>query len=259
MKKFLLYSALFVSGLTLGQTHTVYFDFDEANTTSSQNLESWIKAHPDIYVYKIYGYADRTGYAIYNTDLSQRRANHVLKQLIEYDISVSDSLDIKGFGEEFKLDPSDAKNRKAIIYYKPKEPAEKPEETKKLPSEFADKVSIAKVGDKLRLPNLYFYNYSDLVVPKSRPTLVELLRIMKENSKLKIDIQGHICCELVETGNISYRRAKAVYDYLVKNGIDKARLSFKGLKNTRPIYPMPEKNDIERDANRRVEIEIIEN
>ena len=97
------------------------------------------------------------------------------------------------------------------------------------------------------------------MVPGSRAVLSELLVIMRNRPKLKIDIQGHICCQEQEVANISEKRAKAVYDFLVRNGIDKSRLSYQGFQSSRPVYPLPEKNDEERDANRRVEIEIIEN
>jgi outer membrane protein OmpA-like peptidoglycan-associated protein len=54
-------------------------------------------------------------------------------------------------------------------------------------------------------------------------------------------------------------RAKAVYNYLLRQKINRNRLSFKGFGNTQPIFPIPEKTEAERDANRRVEIQIVEN
>jgi flagellar motor protein MotB len=36
-------------------------------------------------------------------------------------------------------------------------------------------------------------------------------------------------------------------------------MSYKGFGTTRPIYPIPEKNEIEANENRRVEIMIVEN
>jgi outer membrane protein OmpA-like peptidoglycan-associated protein len=82
----------------------------------------------------------------------------------------------------------------------------------------------------------------------------ELLLVMMNNENLKIEIHGHICCFTVDTENLSFKRAQAVYDYLVKNGIAIDRLSFKGFGSTMPIYPLPEKSEEERVANRRVEI-----
>lgn len=262
MKKTLLFAFFFISCLIQAQTHTVYFDFDidEANATSEASLDKWMDEHKDAYVYKVYGYADSTGYAIYNVDLSQRRAAYVMEKLKEANIAIADSVDIEGFGEDFKQDPVAEKNRKVEIYYsRPAPKKAEPVEIPKKPTEFTRLVEKSKVGDKLRLPNLYFYNYSSVIVPSSEPILRELLEIMKSNPKLRIDIQGHICCQKVETGDISGKRARAVYYFLIKNGISKDRLSYQSFKSSRPIYPLPEKNDEERDANRRVEIEIIEN
>jgi outer membrane protein OmpA-like peptidoglycan-associated protein len=49
--------------------------------------------------------------------------------------------------------------------------------------------------------------------------------------------------------NLSEARAKAIYDYLIKNGIDARRLDYKGLKSNFPL-------GIGDKFDRRVEIEI---
>lgn len=98
-----------------------------------------------------------------------------------------------------------------------------------------------------------------MVLPSSRPILGELLKIMQDNPLLKIDIQGHICCQKVEENQISLKRAMAVYNYLVRNGVNKSRLSYQSFGSSRPVHPLPEKSEAEKVANRRVEIEIIEN
>ncbi|MBC8884372.1 OmpA family protein [Flavobacterium piscinae] len=114
------------------------------------------------------------------------------------------------------------------------------------------------MGEFLKLKGLNFYNMSDVILPDSRPILEELLQIMKDNPTLKIEIQGHICCKEIEVEDISIKRAKTVYNYLLSNGISESRISYKGFASTRPIYPLPEKNEEERVANRRVEILILE-
>ena len=47
--------------------------------------------------------------------------------------------------------------------------------------------------------------------------------------------------------------------FLFNNNIDKSRLSYKGFGVTEPIHLIPEKDETERAANRRVEILIVEN
>jgi outer membrane protein OmpA-like peptidoglycan-associated protein len=61
-----------------------------------------------------------------------------------------------------------------------------------------------------------------------------------------------------EVDDISLKRAKTVYNFLLSNGISADRITYKGFASSRPIYPLPEKNEEERVANRRVEILIIE-
>ena len=82
---------------------------------------------------------------------------------------------------------------------------------------------------------------------------------MEENLKLKIEIQGHICCQTKgDVADVSTARARAIYSYLLRNKIDRKRMTFKGYANTRPIHPIPEKTPQEEDENRRVEILIVE-
>jgi flagellar motor protein MotB len=45
--------------------------------------------------------------------------------------------------------------------------------------------------------------------------------------------------------------------FLIKNGINRNRMSFKGFGTSKPIYPIPEKSAQEEEDNRRVEIMIL--
>lgn len=241
------------------EKQTFYFDFDidEVNSSSLKDLDKWILANKEAVIQKVYGYTDSVGSIEYNEKLSERRAQDMFERLKSFKVRIPKGIDVRGFGENFEQDAEQAKNRKVEVYYHLPIKEKKVEKTET--TELTQKIDNSKTGDRLKLPNLYFYNHSDIVVPGSRPVLSELLVIMRNRPKLKIDIQGHICCQEQEVANISEKRAKAVYDFLVRNGIDKSRLSYQGFQSSRPVYPLPEKNDEERDANRRVEIEIIEN
>jgi outer membrane protein OmpA-like peptidoglycan-associated protein len=61
-----------------------------------------------------------------------------------------------------------------------------------------------------------------------------------------------------DINDLSTRRAQAVYNYLVRQKINRKRLSYKGFGTSKPIYIIPEKTPQEEDANRRVEILILE-
>ncbi len=237
----------------------VFFDFDisEANQTSAQKLNNWIKENPTAEVSKIFGYCDAVGSLEYNDTLSLKRANHMLKILKSNSISIKENIEVKGFGEQFNKSKIDSENRKAIVFYTiPK----KIISTEKKSETLTEDIKTTKIGDKLRLKNLNFYNRSGRMVKSSIPIVEELLKIMQENPKLKIEIQGHICCQIgTDLEDIAMLRSKAVYDFLVENGIEKNRLKYKSFGSSLPLYPIPEKNEWEKDQNRRVEILILEN
>jgi outer membrane protein OmpA-like peptidoglycan-associated protein len=122
-------------------------------------------------------------------------------------------------------------------------------------------VTVVKLrkGDKITLDNLLFIGGSSGLREESKPLLEQLLEVMQNNPKLKIEIQGHVCCYPDRKNVLSKRRAKMVYDYLRSKGIAKKRISYKDFGGSKPIYPMPERNEEERIANRRVEIEVLSN
>ena len=249
--KLLVLLLVFVSGFSQDKME-VFFDFNVAtpNQSSAEILQKWIAENPNRVVTKLSGYCDNVDGRAYNKALSLKRINSVLNTLKENNISVSPSVLLVPMGEDFKQSKIQAANRKVVVYYQ-KEKAE---------AQLASKIKTSKKGDLIKLKNIYFYNNSDKTVSKSEPTLKELLGVMNANPKLKIEIQGHICCKkITEPDDVSAARAKAIYTYLIQNKIDKKRLTYKGYGVTRPIHPIPEKNTQEEEENRRVEIMIVEN
>lgn len=240
---------LFVATLSFSQEKIeVFFDFnkDIPNVTSTEFFNIWMNENRDVEVVKISGYCDSIDNSKYNKDLASRRIKSVLENLKMSKIEVNPKVVIDNNGKDFKQSKNQAENRKVVIYFNR--------------NKLSNSISKSNKGDLIKLRALNFYNNSDVIVPKSQPVLKELLDIMKSNPKLKIEIQGHICCKLPnQEDTISEARAKAVYDYLIKNKIDKGRMTYKGYGVSNPIYKIPEKNDFEADENRRVEILIIEN
>ncbi|MFP9115500.1 OmpA family protein [Flavobacterium sp. RHBU_3] len=243
------------------QKFTVYFPFnkDVATDESVAKLFEWISENPEASINLLEGDADKTGNEYYNIDLSERRIAYVLGFLDSSENFDLTATNRKAFGESRAKAGHSAPDRKVTIYFTEKEivPAAIAPPEKKEPSDFAKKITNSNKGDKIRIPDLHFYNNSDIVLPSSEPILKDLLSVMVDNPTLKIDIQGHICCQKNEEHEISKRRAITVYAYLIKNGIAKERLSYQSFGSTRPIYKLPEKNEEERVANRRVEIEIL--
>ena len=121
-----------------------------------------------------------------------------------------------------------------------------------------DAIHTAKVGSILTLRNINFYPGSADLLPESMSNVNELLKIMIKNPSLKIEIRGFICCAKTDFNNLSIKRAKTIYTYLLTNKIDADRVSYRGFGTLKPIYPYPEKDENERIANRRVEIKIVD-
>lgn len=234
----------------------LYFDFDKdvPNEKSIEKLNNWLGSIDSIEVTKIEGYCDFVDTEEYNKELSLRRATSVLSTLESNNLNVKNT-EIIGFGENFQQSKIQSKNRKAIVYYQQVKKIETLEPPKD--SKLSKQITESKVGEKLKLENLNFYNHSDIVRKESRPILEDLLKIMKANETLKIEIHGHICCMIDDSHQIALLRAKMVYNFLIQNGINKNRLAFKSFGSAKPIYPLPERNEEERDANRRVEIMVI--
>ena len=113
-----------------------------------------------------------------------------------------------------------------------------------------------KVGDKIRLKNIYFETNSHTLEEKSNVVLDNLLEFLNVNSKVRIALQGHTDNIGTNQDNLilSKKRAKVIYDFLVKNNIYKGRLSYEGFGEENPL----ETNDtsIGRAMNRRTEFTI---
>ena len=244
-----------VSIKSLGQKQLeVFFDFnkDFPNPTSILEINEWIANNKNVEITKLLGYCDSIDTKDYNKKLALRRIENVQILLDKSGLKFNKSLEKVAFGKDFKQSKVQAENRRVTIFYN---------QATLLPveSELTKKIKSAKVGELITLPNIYFFNNSARIVPKSQPTLIDLRCAMEENLKLKIEIQGHICCQTFgDKNDVSTARARAIYNYLLRSKIDRKRMTFKGYGTTRPIHPIPEKNEQEENENRRVEILIVE-
>lgn len=230
---------------------------DVINEESQKNFNAWLSNAKEIEVTNIQGYCDSIDDKIYNMHLSKRRVDNVLSLLKTNKVVLSKNIQLSSLGEDFLQSNILSENRKVeILFHKVQPLPIKKEEHKKSAIEF--NLSKAYVGDLLKLDNINFLNLSDQLLPESKPALLELISVMKKNKDLEIEIQGHICCQKKEGKyDVSEARAKRIYDILIENGIEKVRLSYKGFGSKKPIYPLPEKDEYERIANRRVEILIV--
>lgn len=240
----------------------VFFDFNshDLNAAALTKLNDWMLHKPQSKVLKIYGFCDWKGTAEYNDTLSLQRVQTVFDYLTEHNIEIDKNYFQRGFGKNFTQNKNQALNRKVEISYSDliPEAIEQSKEIKEIT--LSEKVKAAKKGDNINLKNINFYNNSARIIPKSESTLYDLLCVMQENPNLKIEIQGHICCQNTSAmDHISSARARAIYSYLIRNKIQRNRLAYKGYGVKHPIYPIPEKGPEQEAENRRVEIKILEN
>ena len=98
------------------------------------------------------------------------------------------------------------------------------------------------------------YNGSNFQVDENyQYVLSHLVELLNKDTTLRVHIRGHVCCG--PGIKLSKKRAKKVYKYLLRSGICKTRLSYKGYSNTAPLI-FPEKEEEDEMANRRVDFVI---
>jgi outer membrane protein OmpA-like peptidoglycan-associated protein len=134
--------------------------------------------------------------------------------------------------------------------------------SKKLPKlEF--RLPKLEIGQSFDLNNLYFVGNKALLMKRSVTDLARLHRFMAFNKGISVEIGGHVNHPNAPKDrkgswyhSLSVRRAKLIYNYLIKKGIDELRLTYKGYANWKMRYPEASK-EAEMRLNRRVEIKII--
>lgn len=107
------------------------------------------------------------------------------------------------------------------------------------------------------LRNLLFDTDKTTIRNISAPSLEELYQLMAQNPNMRIRITGHTDNVGSERYNkkLSEGRAKAVYDEMVKRGIDPSRMEWNGRGSKEPIES--NKTAEGRAENRRVEFTIL--
>ncbi len=269
--KFLYSVILFVLfQLTFAQEQAVfYFDNNkfELNKVEVAKLQKWISENTTSKILSITGSTDEVGSTGFNDTLSQKRVSYVFNQ-IKGKVNIRPDFKSISLGEKGATSTNKAENRKAIIHYLLEKDLDKEDEVlgiKEAEPEvvipddapLAEKVKLAKVGTKIKLKNINFYQNTFATMPESQGTLYDLLFVMQNNPQLIIEIQGHICCIDKDYRNLSTDRAKQIKRFLVYNGIQDYRVKTKGFGVSQPIHPIPEATPEQAAENRRVEIEIL--
>jgi len=233
----------------------------------------------------IIGYADFLGSSDYNQRLSKTRAS-LVQQYIKAkgqarvtlkrsegrgEAASHDSGSPEGEARQRRVDvalgftaASVARIKKDSTLTQASNPAG-PDKKKETPQP-AKPITELAVGESVALPGINFEPGRHILMKASYPTLEILLKTLKDHPTMIVEIQGHVCCTGSEADgmdldtwepNLSENRAHIVYDYLVVNGIDSRRLTYKGYAHRKPLR-WPEDSEEAQQANRRVEIKVLQ-
>lgn len=285
-------------------TFRIYFDLnvDALNERSRSFLDSLNYANilvPGIPI-SIIGHADYLASDAYNQDLSERRAGHVKAYLNSFGIRDADLKLVFGNGERNsrQLDSDAAKknNRLAgrgvatdrrveIVMERQRAGTTKrlrtryvgadttikmqPWRNQRVPPSTSDPgfdINKIPIGGTFILKNIRFPMGRHVPRQESYKELDRLLNMMTQNPKVRIQIEGHICCvdnmpDAMDLDtrklDLSVNRAKFVCEYLEQRGVNKNRLTYIGFGKSRPIIAN-EQNEQEASTNRRVEIRVLD-
>lgn len=256
-------------------THEVYFETDkyEVPSTEESRLLLFISklSDMDIETISIYGFCDDIGASSYNLKLSQQRADAIKTIFSSNEISEDLISNVDGKGEillriveEKNLLKIRGLNRKVEIIVRPKplkpievikEDTVVEEKKKEVPEVIKGEL---KVGDKIVFDTILFKTSYSTILPESKKTLEAIANALVERDDIYFTIQGHVCCtqntrdaidRKTKERNLSLARAKYIYDYFAKKGVNTKRMRYLGMRRKFPLGGDPK-------FDRRVEIVI---
>jgi outer membrane protein OmpA-like peptidoglycan-associated protein len=288
----LVFACLQAAAQKRNDTFSVYFELDVASLNSKAQLvidslfyvEKIKKGVP----VSIIGYADYLATDEYNLELSRERATNVKSYLTRSGLDDRSIKLLLGKGEVKRIDtvvatkgiPRDRRVDIVMEYEKPSmvrpdaHPYDttivmKPSEKLLVPPSSSDPgfdITQIPKGKTFILKNIYFPMGRHFPRESSYEDLNMLLEAMKENPYLAIQIEGHVCCisnvpDAYDLDShqmdLSFNRARFIYEYLKARGIDAARLKYIGFGKSKPIIA-DEQTQEEAAINRRVEIRILD-
>ncbi len=260
-------------------THVaIYFDVNQhkLNTENLNKIDSLMATVPFDRIF-LEGYADSTGNYKYNLQLSKKRAEEIANYIktrhgyfnIDWSYKGQDHTDNDILANQRRVD---------IVFYKDvveqlgkpiieiitieqsvkKEVYKKPDARVILPPSSPDKSEKLKeifTQDVIVFEQVLFEPGSAEFLHNKVPNeLYYLAYALDSVQSMRIEIAGHVCC--IDNMKLSQKRAKRVYDFLVEQGIDKKRLTYKGYSNHQPR--VKELTPEDERKNRRVEIIILQ-
>jgi outer membrane protein OmpA-like peptidoglycan-associated protein len=271
---------ILLCGIGFCQAQDVEFDiyFDSGKSKlSSKHQQKISKKLADLdstitYNIIVKGYTDFVDTENFNLELSKDRAIAVSSYLKENFTSLINSIEKEAKGEiptEEKLQNERVgvkKHRKVSISISKND--HKPRVVRRKENIYVVPVKKLSVGKSYAVGQINFKTGKVTLVKSSMKELDKLVRFLRKNPSIHIEVQGHVCCGgnddsdamNSETGTktLSVDRARFIYNYLITRGISEKRLTYKGYAFKSPLK-YPERGNRDRGANRRVEIMITKN
>ena len=248
----------------------------ELSACNKAKLDSLNKVLIDNTPLNVLGYADYPGKKDFNQLLSKQRAEGVKTYLLRLRNGIL-SVEADGRGAVKQSAKSNSelgepKNRRVdvIIPVKAINTTVVNKDSATIKKDISvytriNSINSLNVGESLSFKELTFMAGRHFLTADALPYLDSLTYVLLNNPNLKIEIQGHICCELnhrdgtdrdTQTNELSLNRAKYVYDYLVSKGVDAGRMRYRGLGSTDPKV-FPERTVADQNLNRRVQIVLL--
>ncbi len=228
-----------------------YFEYNSAilPKDSVEKLNAWLKPYlqKSGLKMKLAAYTDTIGSIERNKILAQRRLDAVKKHLVKQNINIEESF---AMGEFYDLESYSNDKAHRVVYISisfDEDIAAAGSGALKTIDERMEVFATAKVPVNL---NIQFVPGEDVYIGDSYLDVAALFEYMRNNPDKKVFIRGHVCCE--NDVELSNRRAFAVYNDLVLEGIDASRVSYKGFGNSMPVTE--EIDEYTRQMNRRVDV-----
>lgn len=249
-------------------SHNVYFETDQyvVDLVEEEKFQTFLNQLDTLDINKItiYGFCDDRGTDDYNLWLSKKRANAIKWYFTDNEFS-EDLITILDGKGEVALDPLRGGNIKnmrqgnrRVEIHVDIDKSGKGKGDVEIPTTQEVLKGNIEIGDKIKLKNIYFQTGYSTVTAESIPTLKEIADILVDRTDLYFTIQGHVCCthdtydavdRKTNKRNLSVSRARFIYTYLLRRGVEKKRMKYVGLRRKFPLGGPPK-------YDRRVEIEI---
>ncbi|MCB9282411.1 MAG: OmpA family protein [Lewinellaceae bacterium] len=119
-----------------------------------------------------------------------------------------------------------------------------------------------RCGEAVRLNNILYDSGKSNIRPDAYPDLNKVVQFLRDNPDAKIELSSHTDSRGTASSNLtlSQNRAKSAADYIIGQGIDRARVTGKGYGETQLLNNCADGvkcTDAEHQLNRRTEFKVI--